>query len=121
MGEPPACWCGQPEEAIEHYQIYLKANPLDAKAHNNLGVAFGELGRTNEAIAEFSEVLRLDPMMRGAESASKDSARLGVREPALACRFIAASLQQPGPPPALRLRELRILLQRGSIFCQRGG
>ena len=39
----------------------LAVNPASTLAHNNLGVALGERGRTDEARAHFEAVLRADP------------------------------------------------------------
>jgi Flp pilus assembly protein TadD len=35
--------------------------PNSASAHNNLGAALAQIGRTHEAIAEFKAALRINP------------------------------------------------------------
>jgi Flp pilus assembly protein TadD len=42
-------------------QSFKTFNPAYAEAHNNLGVAFGRKGRTNEAISQYQEAVRLKP------------------------------------------------------------
>jgi len=54
------------DEAIRHYQEALRRQPDRAEAHNNLGAAFHQQGRTGEAIREFQEALRLKPDYAGA-------------------------------------------------------
>jgi tetratricopeptide (TPR) repeat protein len=41
------------DEAIEEYKEAIRLNPDYAVAHNNLGLAYDTLGRTDEAIEEF--------------------------------------------------------------------
>jgi tetratricopeptide (TPR) repeat protein len=43
------------------YTEYLKKQPGSATAHNNLGVALGKQGKTEEEIAEYREAIHLDP------------------------------------------------------------
>jgi Flp pilus assembly protein TadD len=42
-------------------QSFKTFNPDAAEAHNNLGVAFGRKGRTDEAISQYQEAVRLKP------------------------------------------------------------
>ncbi|MEK6776714.1 MAG: tetratricopeptide repeat protein [bacterium] len=63
---------GRADLAISSYHAALHYNPGSAEAHNDLGVAFASGGLSGEAIAEFSEALRLDP--DNAEYASNLSA-----------------------------------------------
>ena len=39
----------------------LRINPDDAEAHFNLGVIYGQQGRTDEAIREYQAALRINP------------------------------------------------------------
>ena len=54
------------DDAIRQYQEALRLQPDDAKAHNNLGIAFYQQRRTGEAIRQFQEALRLKPDYAGA-------------------------------------------------------
>ncbi|MGA2788804.1 MAG: tetratricopeptide repeat protein [Verrucomicrobiota bacterium] len=51
---------GKIEEAIRNYQSALRTKPLPSTL-NNLGLAFGQLGRREEAVAQYTEALRLEP------------------------------------------------------------
>ncbi|MFI5247837.1 MAG: tetratricopeptide repeat protein, partial [Nitrospirales bacterium] len=53
---------GHVDEAVQNYRFYLKAYPDDATARFDLGVILLQTARHEEAIKEFKEVLRLDPM-----------------------------------------------------------
>ena len=50
------------EKASQHYSKALCINPEFAEAHNGLGVVPANQGRINEAIIQFSEALRNDPI-----------------------------------------------------------
>ena len=52
---------GPSPEAIEAYREALRLKPDFADAWNNLGVAYGKLGRHQEAIEAYREALRLKP------------------------------------------------------------
>ncbi|MEN6533436.1 MAG: tetratricopeptide repeat protein, partial [Bryobacteraceae bacterium] len=52
---------GLPEEAIPYFQASLRLNPNYSLAHNNLGNAFGRLGRFPEAVVEYQTSIRLKP------------------------------------------------------------
>ena len=43
------------------YQAALRINPDYAEAHYNLGVVYGQQGRTDEAIREYQAALRINP------------------------------------------------------------
>ena len=49
------------DEAIACYNKAIELDPKLAIAHNNLGVALHDKGRTDEAIACFSKAIELDP------------------------------------------------------------
>jgi len=48
---------GELEDAKEE----VRNNPDDADAHLNLGVAYGELGRHEEAIKSYKQAIKIDP------------------------------------------------------------
>lgn len=52
---------GQPQLAIEHFQIALTANPGDASASVNLANAYAVIGETDNAIAQYRATLRIAP------------------------------------------------------------
>ena len=52
---------GHPLAAASHYRLALAANPDDAVAAFNLGVALEDLGRTSEAIAAYERAIAADP------------------------------------------------------------
>ncbi len=52
---------GKWQEAIECYRKALKIVPTDEGLHYNMGLAFFEGGRVNEAVASFSNALRFNP------------------------------------------------------------
>jgi tetratricopeptide (TPR) repeat protein len=47
----------EPDEAISEYERAVEINPAFAEAHNNLGVAYVEQGRLDDAIVEFEEAV----------------------------------------------------------------
>jgi tetratricopeptide (TPR) repeat protein len=52
------------ERALQEYQLALRYGPdrrEAAQTHNNLGVLFKQLGRRDEAIAEFTQAIALNP------------------------------------------------------------
>ena len=49
------------ELAVRYQKTLIGMYPDFAMAHNNLGVAYREMGRCEEATAEFKECLRIDP------------------------------------------------------------
>ncbi len=48
-------------EEIEIYKQEVEKNPDDAEAHYNLGVAYYDSGKYQEAIEACKQVIRLDP------------------------------------------------------------
>ena len=48
-------------QAVDDYTSLIRINPDDKVALWNRGVAHDKLGATNEAIADYSRVLELDP------------------------------------------------------------
>ena len=52
---------GQLDKAIEEYQLWAQTYPRDARAHANLGVLYGAIGKFEEALAETQKALRLNP------------------------------------------------------------
>ena len=52
-----ATYAGEIEDAKEE----VRKNPDDALAHNNLGIAYGELGKHQEAIESYKQAIRIDP------------------------------------------------------------
>jgi tetratricopeptide (TPR) repeat protein len=50
---------GADRQALHHYEEALRLNPQLQEAHNALGDLLNELGKTNEAIAQYTAALRL--------------------------------------------------------------
>ena len=50
-----------PEELVVAWQEVVEAHPDDPDARYNLGVAFDEVGRSEEALREYQATIRLDP------------------------------------------------------------
>ena len=48
-------------EAIFRWKRIIGSDPQNAQAHNNLGVAYEALGKTDEAIEAYSRATELDP------------------------------------------------------------
>jgi tetratricopeptide (TPR) repeat protein len=46
---------------IESYKQAIRIDPDYAEAHSNLGLAYGESGRYEEAIESFRQTIRIDP------------------------------------------------------------
>jgi tetratricopeptide (TPR) repeat protein len=57
---------------MDQFNIALRLNPGYANAHLNLGKALGNAGRADEAIAQLSEAVRLDPNLTEAREALKE-------------------------------------------------
>jgi len=53
----------KPQEAVEHLKARLALYSSDSAAHNNLGLYYGQMGRFEEAIAEYKEAIRIDPYL----------------------------------------------------------
>ena len=49
------------EESVECYLKALEYKPDYADAHNNLGIAYAELGRFDEAVASYTRCLKVRP------------------------------------------------------------
>jgi len=49
------------ELAVQHYGEAIRSRSDSAQAHNNLGIALMNLGRTNDAIEAFRDAVRIDP------------------------------------------------------------
>ena len=49
------------QEAIESYKQAIEIDPDLALAHNNLGLAYCELGKYEEAIESHMQAIRIDP------------------------------------------------------------
>ena len=52
---------GSGEKAIAYYQKYIKIQPNDAAAHNNLGVLFSDMGRLEEAEKCYRQAISIEP------------------------------------------------------------
>ena len=52
---------GEPARAADLIGQALAVDPLQARAHCNLGAALGDLGRADDALASYETALRLDP------------------------------------------------------------
>ena len=48
-------------EAILRWQRIIEIEPKNAKAHNNLGVAYEAMERFDEALTEYEKAIELDP------------------------------------------------------------
>lgn len=57
---------GNLEKAIGYHKRLIALYPDFAVGHNNLGMAYRELGSYPEAAAEFQECLRIDPQLKNA-------------------------------------------------------
>lgn len=60
---------GNFEQAAIRYKEALTYRPTDAELHTNLGQVLAQLGRKQEALAEFQEALRVDPSSEVAKQA----------------------------------------------------
>ena len=73
LARNPTCWLahnnlgkmlverGEVDEAIDHYQQAMEAEPRVAEPPNNLGLALLKKGRTEEAIDQYHRAIELDP------------------------------------------------------------
>ena len=50
---------GQSQRAIEEYDKAIRLNPEHAGAYFNRGIAYRELGRKTEAVADFEKLITL--------------------------------------------------------------
>lgn len=53
----------KPQEAVNHLKALLVLYPDFSAAHNNLGFYYQQMGRFEDAIAEYKETLRIDPYL----------------------------------------------------------
>lgn len=51
----------QLDKAQQYYLKAIEAKPDDASLHNNLGNVYADMGKTNEAVAEFQKAAQVDP------------------------------------------------------------
>jgi eukaryotic-like serine/threonine-protein kinase len=56
---------GEMEKEIQTYELWEANYPHDFVPHNNLGVRYSFMGQYEKALAEFQEVLRLQPTLTG--------------------------------------------------------
>jgi len=73
---------GRTGEAETQFRQALNSNLDDARAHNNLGISLAFQGRLTEALDQFAEAVRLQPV---------SSARAKTLE------TVSARLRDPGP------------------------
>jgi tetratricopeptide (TPR) repeat protein len=55
----------QYDKAMETYQKAIEANPSDASLHNNLGSLYADMGKIDQAQAEFQKAAEMDPTGAG--------------------------------------------------------
>jgi Tfp pilus assembly protein PilF len=70
---------GELDAALSDFTHVLTLNPYFTDAHNNLGATYAELGRSDEAMAEFQLVLK-DPMYPHKEKAHANAGDLLFNE-----------------------------------------
>jgi tetratricopeptide (TPR) repeat protein len=102
---------GKAREALEPAQAAVKSNPQSAPAHFTLGLAQGEMRLRKEAMAEFGEVLRLNPR---ASRAQLYLSRLNLIEGSAdtAVSFAESALNVAPNDPDARLSLVQGLLAR---------
>jgi tetratricopeptide (TPR) repeat protein len=61
-GVEPDTVLNKPDVRIEQLDAAIKDNPSDAVLHFRRGVVYKRLGKTDKALADFTEAIRLDPM-----------------------------------------------------------
>jgi 4-amino-4-deoxy-L-arabinose transferase-like glycosyltransferase len=71
-----------PEEAVHHYEAYLRARPDDPDVLTNLGIALAESGRANESIDVLTRVTVLVPDNASAQANLQRALRLFRRSEA---------------------------------------
>jgi len=49
------------DEAIDQFQIVLRASPDDVEMHCNVGILLARQGKTGEAIKAYRRALQIDP------------------------------------------------------------
>ena len=105
---------GKPREALERAQAAVKSEPNSAETHFALGMVQADLRMRKEAIAEFGEVLRLNPR---ASRAQVFLSRLNLieGEPDSAVTFAEGALTNAPRDPEARLSLVRGLLGRRDV------
>jgi tetratricopeptide (TPR) repeat protein len=87
-------------ERLRWYQAAIAAAPSNSSAHNNLGIALKDLGRTDEAIACYHKALALNPNLTMAHTNLGIALRAqGKVDEAIACFHKAIALN-PNVPQA---------------------
>jgi len=99
----------RPADAVRAYQDAVRGDPGNALAHFRLGVAYAELDVLDQAIAQWQEVLRLDPQNRGAADNIQraQTKRAAARPPARAAPSVAPAAPPAAPDPATAERLAR--------------
>lgn len=59
---------GRPDRAVAHFAQVVRAKPLSAAAHYNLGTALTVAGRLDEAMREYRRALEIDPRYANAHN-----------------------------------------------------
>ena len=57
---------GKLDEALDQFRAEARLMPADANVHYNVGTLLASAGQFDEAIAEFSKALRIEPDLEGA-------------------------------------------------------
>lgn len=52
---------GDHGKALKDLEMAIKLDPHCASAYNNRGVVYGDLGRLEDAVREYSKALEIDP------------------------------------------------------------
>lgn len=65
----------RPQEAVKHFRLIVKANPIHATSHANLANALSEAGQFADAISEFRRAIALDSSLTGARIALGETLR----------------------------------------------
>jgi tetratricopeptide (TPR) repeat protein len=89
--------------AIDYYRRAIALRPRFALAHGNLGLALGEQGRSDEALAELRQAVELDPRLR------RSPLQLGDRRdggrPGRGRRSVLSPGDRPRPGPRRRAQQ----------------
>jgi protein O-GlcNAc transferase len=110
---------GRYAEAVDHFNEYIWANPIDPAGHHRLGMAYGLLGEFVKAVDPFLRALRLGPEFAevyhtlgtvyseleqhdNAASAFQNAIRLEPDNPANHYSLAASFLTQNKPADAIR-------------------
>jgi tetratricopeptide (TPR) repeat protein len=90
------CARGQPAVAILIYSKLLAAEPNNASAHNNMGLALQQLGRVEEALRCHQRALALSPDMAEADAGLGNACRVLGRLEEAARHYLNAVAVRPG-------------------------